>query len=602
VLLAAIIALFAGVALVPLVRGRRLALAAMDGFVLTALAGLLLVHVIPESIHEAGFWAVIMVVIGVFLPRLLEGGTHDHNTKHKEPWSILTVASLGLLVHAFLDGGALATEALHIRSTDALTLSVVLHRLPMGLIIGLLGSKGRRWLPWAVATAVAVATVGGYQAGLGALPAMGITGLALMQALVAGTLGHVVLERAPDLSDNTQWGRWASALGALAGIGLSVGLLFVHGHSGGPTLAMQAAVSLIDLLLESAPALLIAFAGAGLLTATLRGEPLKWIGRGSSPVQALKGMVVGLPVPVCSCGVLPVYQTLIARGVPASAALAFLVATPELGIDALLISIPLLGGSLTLARLLAAGVVAWLTGILVGAWLPDKHSHGQAKPEDDRPLGVRLRTGMVWSVTELADHLLPWMAVGLAVAAIASPLLATDALTGLPQWAQVPAAVLIGLPVYVCASGSTPIAAVLLHKGLSPGAALAFLLAGPATNATTFGVLRGEFGTRAAILFGVVVGGGAMLAGFAVDAIFVRFTLDVATAADTHEHGWISWAALGGLTLLALSSLFRQGPRGWLGQLWGDGHSHDHGDHSDHAHGDHAHGDHAHDHDHVHDH
>ena len=212
-LIAAIIALFVGVAIVPLVRGRRLALAALDGFVLTALAGLLLVHVIPESIHEAGFWAVIMVVAGVFLPRLLEGGTHSHEANHKEPWSILTVASLGLLVHAFLDGGALSIDALHLHDSDALTLGVVLHRLPMGMIIGLLGSKGRRWLPWAVASAVGVATIGGYQAGLEALPAMGITGLALMQALVAGTLGHVVLERAPDLSDNTQSGRRASALG-----------------------------------------------------------------------------------------------------------------------------------------------------------------------------------------------------------------------------------------------------------------------------------------------------------------------------------------------------------------------------------------------------
>jgi hypothetical protein len=274
-----------------------------------------------------------------------------------------------------------------------------------------------------------------------------------------------------------------------------------------------------------------------------------------------------------------------------------LVATPELGIDALLISIPLLGGSLTLARLLAAAAVAWLTGVLLGAWLPAKHTHAEEKPEDDRPLAVRLRAGMVWSVTELADHLLPWMAVGLAVAAMATPLLSTNALVGLPTWAQVPAAVLIGLPIYVCASGSTPIAAVLLHKGLSPGAALAFLLAGPATNATTFGVLRGEFGTRTAILFGVVVGGGAMLAGFAVDAVFVRFTLDVAAEAGAHEHGWLSWTALAGLALLALSSLFRQGPRGWLGQLWGDGHSHDHGDH-DHSH-DHGH---SHDHDHSHDH
>lgn len=586
-MIAAILALLVGVAIVPLVRERRLALAGVDGFVLTALAGLLLVHVVPESLYQAGLPAFAMLVVGLFLPQLLEREEEptQHDEPHTEPWTVVAVASTGLLVHAFLDGGALATDALHGHGgTSALTLGVVLHRLPMGIVIGMLGARGHSRVAWGVALAVAVATAAGYAAGLEALPRIGLKGLAMLQALFAGTLGHVVLGRAPNLEDHSTSGRRASATGALLGILVTVALLFVHDDHGSHSVAQQAALAFSSLLLESAPALLIAFVGAGILTAVLRGEPLRWIGRGTSPVQALKGVLVGLPVPVCSCGVLPVYQSLVKRGVPAAAALAFLVATPELGIDALALSLPLLGAKLTVARLVAAAVVAWLVGLVVGHFFPS-HAHGHHHHHDDpRPLAQRLRSGLWWSMTELADHLLPWMLVGLAIAALASPLLGAESLTSLPSWAMVPAAVLIGLPVYVCASGSTPIAAVLLHKGLSPGAALAFLLAGPATNATTFGVLRSEHGTRAAVAFGAAVAGAAMLAGFAVDAMALTTLAELPPIETAEHHGPLAWGSLGLLGLIALASLFRQGPRGWMGQLFGDEHDHAH-DH-DHSHSD----------------
>ena len=120
------------------------------------------------------------------------------------------------------------------------------------------------------------------------------------------------------------------------------------------------------LLLESAPALLLGYALAGLVPFLLTASRAAALGRGSRLSQSLKGVAFGLPLPVCSCGVLPLYESLIRRGAPPVAAMAFFVATPELGLDAVLLSVPLLGTSLTVARVVAAFLVAVIVAHLVG--------------------------------------------------------------------------------------------------------------------------------------------------------------------------------------------------------------------------------------------
>ena len=100
--------------------------------------------------------------------------------------------------------------------------------------------------------------------------------------------------------------------------------------------------TLYQLALQSAPALILAYFLCGLISVYLPSAPLRWMQKGKPAKQAMKGMMVGLPLPVCTCGVLPLYRTFINKGVPLSASTAFLIATPELGIDALLLSIPLL--------------------------------------------------------------------------------------------------------------------------------------------------------------------------------------------------------------------------------------------------------------------
>jgi uncharacterized membrane protein YraQ (UPF0718 family) len=600
----AMAALLAGIGLVPVLRSGPRVASALDGFVLTALLGLVVGHLIPESIADGGLLAVAAAVVGLFLPRLLEAeGLEEHGPS--EPWAVLAVAGLGLSAHAFLDGTALGAASVAEHGGAALAAGVVLHKLPMGLVLGAVGGTGRRSLAWSAGALVVVATFLGFILGSEALPSLGVQGLAVLQALVAGTLAHVAVQ-APDEAGDSPADRWAAAAGGLLGLGVMGAMFAIDDHG---SVARQAAATFLDLLLDTAPALLVAFVGAAVLSASLGDVAVRWVGRGGPASQALKGMAVGLPIPVCSCGVLPVYESLARRGVPPAAGLAFLVATPELGVDAILVSIPLIGWELTIARVIAAAAVAWLVGVVVGRFASTPKSDGGGEASS-ASFAERLRERLKWAFTELPDHLLPWMALGLVIAAILGPLVEDGAIARLPAALQVPAATLAGLPLYVCATGSTPIAAVLVAKGLSPGAALAFLLSGPATNAATFGALSRLHGRSAAVAFAVAVGGGAMAAGYLVDALLPA-TAVAAITGDAHGAGPIAWLSLVGLTVVAATSVLRVGPRGWMASLGAvnRAHHHDAHDHDvvptalsgtatshDHGHDGHDHHGHGHDH------
>ena len=331
------------------------------------------------------------------------------------------------------------------------------------------------------------------------------------------------------------------------------------------------------LLLESAPALLLGYALAGVVPFLLTAARTTALGKGSRLMQSLRGVAFGLPLPVCSCGVLPLYESLIRRGAPPVAAMAFFVATPELGLDAVLLSVPLLGTSLTIARVVAAFLVAVFVALLLGwrATVPGEVSDALVESSDDQPLGVRVRAGLRFGFVEVFDHTMPWIALGLIVAAAAEPLLSHGAIATIPPALQVPLAALIGVPVYVCASGATPVAALAIHKGLSTGAAMAFLIAGPATNVTTFGVLARLHGRRMAFLFGVAVTAMAVVAGWTVDVLGVSAAPVLEAHANVDTHGsWMGLLAVVGLCVLVVSSLVRQGPRGALRQILEPIHAH----------------------------
>lgn len=259
------------------------------------------------------------------------------------------------------------------------------------------------------------------------------------------------------------------------------------------------------------------------------------------------------------------------------AAMAFFVATPELGLDAVLLSVPLLGTSLTVARVVAAFLVAVLVALLIGrqATVPGKSMTETSEAVDNQPFSVRVRSGLRFGFVEVFDHTMPWIALGLIIAAVAEPMLSHGVVASIPPALQVPLAALIGVPLYVCASGATPVAALAIHKGLSTGAAMAFLIAGPATNVTTFGVLARLHGRRLAFLFGVTVTVLAVMAGWVVDLMGIQAAPVLEAHANADSHGsWFAWLSVAGLTFLVVTSLFRQGPRGALRQITEPIHAH----------------------------
>ena len=590
-LVASLLVLGLGPVLHQLARVKGTMLAALDGFVYVAIGGLVLLHIVPESYELAGWWTLVALLVGLVGPGLVEHRLRGMARQAHAAALLLALVGIGL--HGFTDGLALG-HARGDHEHHMLPMAIVLHRLPVGLAVWFLLRPvyGVR-VALGLLALIGIATVLGFALGEAAVGGLANRGLGLFQALVAGSLLHVVVHRSYPIEQEAstpQAARRHAGVGALGGL---VFLWALVGDHLGPV-GQKAAAMFADLALESAPALLLAYVGAGLVYALMPRASIAWMGRGNSLSQAARGMGFGLPLPICSCGVVPVYRTLVVQGVPASAAMSFLVATPELSLDAVLISLPLLGGPFTAVRVACAALVALLIGWGIGRLVrPPAVPRPTAEERDaDRPLGQRVIAGLRVGLGEVVDDTAPWIVLGLGVAALIDPLVSADWLARIPPAVEVGLFALLGIPTYVCASGATPLVAVLIFKGASPGAALAFLLTGPATNLTTFGVLSRLHGVRVALWFGLGIMALALALGYAVN-----LALDLPPALAVDEVGGHGWWSLEGVSLCALCalcalSLLRRGPRAFVGEIFAadeeDDHDHDGSHDHDHDHDDHC--------------
>ncbi len=561
-----LLALAAGPLLYGAARASGRLTAALDGFLFVGVGGFVLLQLVPAGAALAG-WApaAAAVAAGLWLPALVGRCLPLLERPLRVIALVLALAAVG--VHSCIDGVVLSGGA---GGGDS-HLAVVLHRLPVGLALWFLLRPLYGLAPALAALgAMAAATTGAFLGFLPGAAAPGGPGWGLFQALTAGALLHVVLRRRYPLATGVEatasrpW-PWPSGLGALAALVLLAVATADQEASG--AMAEMAGV-FYTLALESAPALLIAYVGAGLVYALLPQGTVDWMGRGSRLSQAARGMAFGLPLPVCSCGVVPLYRSIVVAGVPPTAAMAFLIATPELSLDAVLITLPLLGGEFTVARVAAAAAVALGTGWFVGRFASRLVPQGAAaagagtKP----PLASRLRTGLAQGLGEVVDSTAPWILVGLALAALVHGFVGTRWSELVPPGFEVEIMALVGMPVYVCAAGATPLVAVLVLNGVSPGAALAFLITGPATNVTTLGVLTRLHGRRIALLFAACVVVITVLLGRAVNSLteVAGVVPDLGHAA--HGAGWrdLCLAALGALML---ASMVRRGPRAFVGEV-----------------------------------
>lgn len=479
--------------------GRWPALA--DAFLLAAVTGWITLATLPEAIAIGGWWAVAGLAAGWVACRRFV--PLDGSGRTMLAFAALVGTACGLLVEH--------------HSTDALP----------------------PWPRWVTAT-------------LTALMAAGTPALVALLVRQGRPLPRPPARRRLPLVAN------------LAGFGAG---LAAASASPSPALvpeALPALATLRTLAIEGGPGLLLALLLSGVLRALPKPLPGAWLCKGSTVSQALRGVAVGAPLPICSCGVVPLYRSLIVGGAPPAAALAFLVATPEIGVDAVLLSVPLLGPWLTAARVAAAAIVATIVGVVVGGRLPRLPAAPRQPSASGLPAAswhTRLRTLGVEGFREATDHTLPLIAAGLVLAAMLEPLVDPRLLAQLPSGFDVPVAGLLGIPIYVCASAATPLVAVLMHKGLSTGAAIAFLLTGPATNVTTLGLLGRLHGPKAAAWFGITVGLCASLLGWAVNMLGIDGGIALHTVAE-HGPGPTGWLCAIALASTVLASLYRQGIRG----------------------------------------
>ena len=290
-LIASVLALLAGPLLARLGNKQRALLAVLDGFVVVALIGLLALHVVPHAVEQAGAWAVLATVVGLLLPVLLErrlSGAEDDSSMHG---AMVWLAAAGLAVHAMLDGAALIGESGgHDSHAELLAVGVILHRLPLGLTIwwAVRPTHGMRSALGIVAL-VAVATVVGYFGAEPLLRSLPVAALATFQALVAGSLLHLVVGHAPHgLQELPAADRWSS-VGALLGGATVIGLVESHPTASDGVLSTKAMFT--TLALQSAPWLVLALVCTALLRGLLGGASRAAAGGLARPGWELLGSV-----------------------------------------------------------------------------------------------------------------------------------------------------------------------------------------------------------------------------------------------------------------------------------------------------------------------
>lgn len=237
--------------------------------------------------------------------------------------------------------------------------------------------------------------------------------------------------------------------------------------------------------------------------------PEAWVRKhlgANSTGSVLKATLFGTPLPICSCGVVPVAASLRNSGASRGATVSFLISTPQIGADSFLITYSLLGWVFGLFRIVAAFITALVAGLLVN-WFsrrdPEVKINKIEENKQDTAL-MRLKTLPTYLEYELLGPIANTLILGIIIAGIITALIPQGFLESSTFGSNLTSMLImmaIGVPLYVCASASTPVAAALVMKGLSPGAALVFLLTGPATNAMTLAIVPKIVGKSAALVY-----------------------------------------------------------------------------------------------------
>jgi len=281
-------------------------------------------------------------------------------------------------------------------------------------------------------------------------------------------------------------------------------------------------------LCEMSPYLLFGFLVAGVLSVLVSPEFIEnqLGGKGLWPV--VKAAIFGVPLPLCSCSVIPVTVSLKNHGASKGAATAFLISTPQTGVDSILVTYSLLGPVFAVFR----PAVAFLTGV-IGGFFVDEFDENVVAKNDECSQGCCSNSAPVnkfyrvfhYAFIELPKDISKPLIIGLVIAGILSAVVPDDFFSQKikSDFLIMLVMLVLGIPMYVCSTASVPVAAVMIAKGISPGAALVFLITGAATNAAGVAAIWKLLGKKTACIYLTTIAVSALLSGFILNLIYSSF-------------------------------------------------------------------------------
>lgn len=326
--------------------------------------------------------------------------------------------------------------------------------------------------------------------------------------------------------------------------------------------------NLVDVYIDMAPYMVLGLLFVGLLhTFVPRERLLQLLGRNSAG-SVIKAALIGVPLPLCSCGVVPTAIELKKDGASNGAVLSFLTSTPQTGIDSIIATWGMMGPFMAIYRAIASFLSGILTGLTANRFSKKEpviteaptcscHSDDHEKFTGRPPLREIFTYPFGGFMDELAVHFI----IGVVVAAAITTLIPDDFFlqyglgTGLPSLLLM---LVIGIPMYICSTSSIPVAAAFLLKGVSPGAAFVFLFAGPVTNAASLILLRSTLGKRLTALYVGCVTATALLFGGLCNWLVGMFQFDILSFAGGHtaHQSVFSFVIAGVFLLLLIKGIF----------------------------------------------
>ena len=322
---------------------------------------------------------------------------------------------------------------------------------------------------------------------------------------------------------------------------------------------------ILELINRMSPYILLGFFLAGIMHTFVPAALYhKYLGRKSFR-SVLNAAILGIPIPLCSCGVIPTAMSLKKEGASRGATVSFLIATPQTGVDSIIATYSLMGLPFALLRPLAALFTSLFGGQMVNIFDKDKEENAvkPATPVATKSsFGAKVVEVFRYAYIEMMQDIGRWLIVGLVVAGLITVFVPQSffALFSDNSLLSMLIVLVFAIPMYLCATGSIPIAVALMMKGLSPGTALVLLMAGPAVNAASMLVVGKVLGKKTLLIYILSIILGSVLFGLGIDYLLPRewFTATVtemASGSGSSVFNMICTAVL--LVLLSVAMFMR---------------------------------------------